>query len=135
MSVGLQCICWVAGRNDKYESLFLVACRRLLTSPMLAFVDSGLNLWSARPTEMVCVCTAAELVELGLFAGVDDAVGLLLLRSKSSCAKHMDGRTTNVKEQTTDAEAQKGIRRVAEAMPEVLAFEKITVVFGYQGKA
>ncbi|RYN43945.1 hypothetical protein AA0113_g5541 [Alternaria arborescens] len=47
----------------------------------------------------------------------------------------MDGRTTNVKEQTTDAEAQKGIRRVAEAMPEVLAFEKITVVFGYQGKA
>jgi len=59
-----------------------------LTSPTLAVVASGLNLWSARPTCMVCVCAGAELVELGWSDIVDDGTDASTLSPVLSCARH-----------------------------------------------
>jgi hypothetical protein len=46
----------------------------------------------------------------------------------------MDGRRTRIKDKTIGTEAQEGFRCVAEAIPEVSTFEKITVVLDYRGK-
>lgn len=66
--------------------------RRQLTSPTLAWVTSGLNLWSARPTCTVCVCAGAELVELGRLDVLDEAFELDVtdgpLLFVLSCARH-----------------------------------------------
>jgi hypothetical protein len=47
----------------------------------------------------------------------------------------VDGKRTNVEERTMNTVAQEDIQRVAEAISEVLTFEKITVVIGYRGEA
>jgi hypothetical protein len=99
-----------------------------LTSPTLAFVESGLNLWSARPTEIVCVCAAAELVELDSLAVLAEVVGLSLLRPSLSCAMHIEGRMTESKNRTKDTEVRRNIVSVAEVMSAVSALEKIAVI-------
>jgi hypothetical protein len=65
------------------------------TSPISASTTSGLNLWSARPTCIVCVCAGADLVGLGWFDVMEDESGCLALAVTGttwldalSCARH-----------------------------------------------
>jgi hypothetical protein len=68
---------------------------------------------------MVCVCAAAELVELDRLVVVDDAVGLPLL----ACARHTVGSCVTKRRVRKSREAQEGILDVLEAISVIRCLE------------
>jgi hypothetical protein len=71
---------------------------------------------------MVCVCGAAELVELDRLVVVDYAVGLPLLGPVLACARHTEGRCVKRREVKSN-EAQGGILDIVETISAVQRLE------------
>jgi len=57
----------------------------------------------------VCVCAAAELVEVDALAVLNEAVGLSLLRPSLPCARHIEGRRLNSKDKMESTETRDNI--------------------------
>jgi hypothetical protein len=72
---------------------------------------------------MVCVCGAAELVELDRLVVVNDAVGLPLLGSVLACARHTEGRYVTKRREMRSSDAQGGILDIVEIISAVQRLE------------
>jgi hypothetical protein len=77
----------------------------------------------------VCVCAAAELVELGRLIVVDDAAGLPLL----ACARHIEGSCATKKSEENSKEAREGILYVVEAISAVRLGDVCSSVYQSKG--